>query len=379
VSALSQAAGLPWQVRLIELTLPLGVSFFTFQGIAYLVDVSAGERPFRKIGDFLLYKGFWPQLIAGPIIRPEEIREQITEPRRLDYEDVSEGIRRIVQGLLKKVALADTLGSIVDPVFLKGARPGMVDTVVAVLGFGMQIYWDFSAYSEIAIGSARLFGFRFPENFDWPYSSRSPQEFWNRWHMTLSRWIRDYVFTPLTFAARRRPATGPIWLLVAMGLCGLWHGAAWTFVLWGLWHGLLLVMNQTLLKPLFSGLESGPRRTGARGMLALVVTLIGVNLGWLLFRAQSLRQAIDMLGTVVTLKGRFRPILLRENDVLIVAIFYAGLLIAPWVRSMIDRADRALAARPVVRSMVTAAWFTLATIGIVIFDREARAFVYFQF
>jgi alginate O-acetyltransferase complex protein AlgI len=379
VSAVSRAVGLPWQARWIELTLPLGVSFFTFQGIAYLVDVSAGEQPFRKIGDFLLFKGFWPQLIAGPIIRPDEIREQITEPRTLDYDEMSEGVRRIVSGLLKKVALADTIGAIVDPVFLKGARPGMVDTVVAVLGFGMQIYWDFSAYSEIAIGSARVFGFRFPENFDWPYSSRSPQEFWNRWHMTLSRWIRDYVFTPLAFAARRRPATGPIWLLVAMGLCGLWHGAAWTFVLWGLWHGLLLVLNQTLLKPLFSGLESGPRRTGARGLLALVVTLVGVNLGWLLFRAQSVRQAVDMLGTVVTLKGRLRPILLRENDVLIVAIFYAGLLIAPSVRSVIARADRALAERPVVRSMIAAAWFTLAILGIVVFDREARAFVYFQF
>lgn len=379
LGAVAHVAGLSWETRLVQLTLPLGVSFFTFQGIAYLVDVSAGEQPFRRIGDFLLFKGFWPQLIAGPIIRPDEIREQITEPRTLDYDDVAEGLRRILRGLVKKVVLADTVGAIVDPVFLGGARPGMVDAVVGILGFGMQIYWDFSAYSEIAIGSARLFGFRFPENFDWPYASRSPQEFWNRWHMTLSRWIRDYVFTPLTFAARRRPGTGPIWLLVAMGLCGLWHGAAWTFVLWGLWHGLLLVLNQTLLKPLFGGLEAGQARNGARGFLALLVTLAGVNLGWLLFRAQSLHQAVEMLRAIVTLRGRFRPTLLRENDVLIVAIFYLGLLVAPFVRSIILRVDEALAGRSAARSMIAAAWFTVAIFAIVIFDREARAFVYFQF
>ncbi len=378
--AVATGLGWDWQVHLLQLTLPLGVSFFTFQGIAYLVDVAAGEKPFRRVGDFLLFKGFWPQLIAGPIIRPHEIREQIAEPRAIDYQDVSEGTRRILRGLVKKVVLADTVGAIVDPVFVSGARPGMVDALVGIMGFGMQIYWDFSAYSEIAIGSARLFGYRFPENFDWPYTARSPQEFWNRWHMTLSRWIRDYVFTPLTFAARRRPATGPLWVMVAMALCGLWHGAAWTFVLWGLWHGLMLVLNQTVLKGLFGGLEPGkPARGGPRGVVALLVTLVGVNAGWLLFRAQDLRQVVTMLEAIVTLRGRFRPALLRENDVLIVAIFYVGLLLAPWMRSIMHQADQALSARPRVRSLVAAAWFTLVITAVVIFDREARAFVYFQF
>ena len=378
--ALTRAVGSDWQPRLLQLTLPLGVSFFTFQGIAYLVDIAGGEKAFRRLGDFLLFKGFWPQLIAGPIIRPDEIREQITEPRRIDYADVAEGFQRILGGLVKKVVLADTVGSIVDPIFVPGARPGMVDAVIGIVGFGMQIYWDFSAYSEIAIGSARLFGFRFPENFEWPYTARSPQEFWNRWHMTLSRWIRDYVFTPLTFAARRRPATGPLWLIVAMGLCGLWHGAAWTFVLWGIWHGVLLVLSQTVLKKFFAGLDTGrPARSGPRGMVAALFTLAAINAGWLLFRARDLAQARIILGAIFTFRGGLRPALVRENDVLIVAIFYAGLLVAPAAKSVIGRTSRALVPWPRLRSIATAAWFTFAISAVVIFDREARAFVYFQF
>ena len=233
LSNMVSAANLCWgpdgTLRLPDIILPLGISFFTFQGIAYLVDVASGEEPFESASDFLLFKGFWPQLIAGPIIRPGEIREQILGERALGYENFSFGCRRILHGFFKKVVLADTLAPFVDMVYLPGAAPNAVDAAVGTLAFGLQIYFDFSAYSDIAIGTARLFGFVFPENFDWPYLSRSPQEFWARWHMTLSRWIRDYVFTPMTFAFRDRPSTAMVWLLVAMVVCGFWHGAQWTF------------------------------------------------------------------------------------------------------------------------------------------------------
>src|SRR5262249_51407777 len=156
-----------------------------------------------------------------------------------------------------------------------------LDSAVAILGFGMQIYFDFSAYSDIAIGSARLFGYHFPENFNWPYVSTSPAEFWNRWHMTLSRWIRDYTFMPLMFLARNRPALGNLYLLLAMALCGLWHGAQWTFVLWGVWHGLLLVANRTVLKRLFPQPPVEGEPTFRWNYLpAIVLTFALVSLGW---------------------------------------------------------------------------------------------------
>ncbi|MCL4752389.1 MAG: hypothetical protein KJ015_19660 [Myxococcales bacterium] len=380
VAAVARAGGATWRPDALSIILPLGVSFFTFQGIAYLVDIASGEKPFRRLSDFLLFKGFWPQLIAGPIIRPEEIREQIEEPRQLDYGDVSEGTKRILSGLFKKVVVADTLAPIVDAVFLPNAQVAFVDVSVAVVAFGLQIYCDFAGYSEIAIGSARLFGYRFPENFDWPYLARSPQEFWQRWHMTLSRWIRDYVFTPLSFMSRRSPRLGPLWLVVAMALCGLWHGAAWTFVLWGLWHGTMLVANQTLLRPLFAGLDSDPRaRARLRGVLAWGVTSVGVFAGWLLFRAQNLGQVGSMLKTLVLLDGGIRPRVLRENEVLVAAVLVLGVLLVQLLRGRWSWVAERIRRRPRLRAAFVGAIAVLGMLAVIVLDKQSQAFVYFQF
>jgi alginate O-acetyltransferase complex protein AlgI len=361
------------------IVLPIGISFFTFQGIAYLVDVAIGEPPFRRALDFLLYKGFWPQLIAGPIIRPGEIREQIEGRRQLTYPDVAFGCRRILLGFAKKIVLADMLAEFVDLVFLPGARPGFVDVVVAMIGFAMQIYFDFSAYSDIAIGSARLFGFVFPENFNWPYLAFSPQEFWSRWHMTLSRWIRDYVFTPLSFSQRDRPAMGHVSLIVAMAACGLWHGAKWTFVVWGVWHGLLLVANQTFMKGFFprsSDVAAG-RVDRTRRTLATLVTLLLVCLGWIFFRAQDLGQAGRMLGALATFRGGLRPMVVRENAVLFVLLVFLLVVLAHLGRAVGSPIDRLRRSRWAGYLVPVA--YAAAIVAVVIFDKEAKAFVYFQF
>jgi D-alanyl-lipoteichoic acid acyltransferase DltB (MBOAT superfamily) len=376
VASVLSLFGLQGWIRTAQIVLPLGISFFTFQGIAYLIDVAAGEEPFLALQDFLLFKAFWPQLIAGPIIRPAQIREQIETPRALDYDLVAEGARRILLGFFKKVVLADMLAPNVELVFAANATPAFVDVAAGILGFGLQIYFDFSAYSDIAIGTARLFGFVFPENFNWPYTARSPREFWQRWHMTLSRWIQDYVFTPLNFATRRHPKLGSLWLVVAMAICGLWHGAQWTFVLWGVWHGILLLSNQTLLKGFF---DRASREGGVRGAAALIVTFAAVNLGWLLFRAGSLDQAGRYLVTLATLRGGLRPTLLRENAILAVAVSLIGLAAAPWVRDLLTALKArvplggafARFARPVV--------YALIIVAVIVLDQEARAFVYFQF
>lgn len=373
-AAVGNALGAEWADRLpYEILLPLGISFFTFQGIAYLIDVATGDEPFGFV-DFLLYKALWPQLIAGPIVRPGEIRADIQRERFLDYDDCAYGARRILFGFVKKVIVADSLAPVVDSVFASKA-PNALDAAVAVFAFGLQIYFDFSAYSDIAIGSARLFGFRFPENFDLPYASRSPQEFWTRWHMTLSRWIRDYVFTPLAFATRNRPRWSNFWLLVAMAVVGLWHGAQWTFVLWGVWHGVLLVANQTFLKGFFDG----SRESRLRGFIAGTVTFTLITAGWLLFRAESLAQVSDFLRAIFTLRGGIRPSTLRVNGMLLVFIYFVALLLAQtfrgWAAKLAAPQGRVYGVLRVLRPVAYAAMIT----AVVVLDQEAKAFVYFQF
>lgn len=369
--------GSAWNPSLDEIVLPLGLSFFTFQGIAYIFDVGTGERPLEGLVDFLLFKALWPQLIAGPIIRLSEIRAQIEGPRAIGYDDLAFGCRRILHGFFKKVVLADNLAPYVEMVFQSASAPNALDTLVGMLGFGLQIYFDFSAYSDIAIGSARLFGFVFPENFNWPYASTSPREFWSRWHMTLSRWIRDYLFTPLVFASRGRPQFAPVWLLIAMALCGLWHGAQWTFVLWGIWHGTLLLVNSSPIGSIFASDDKPTSRM--RRAISLVLTLSLIQAGWLLFRARTIPQALDMLTSLFTMRGGSHPALVRENVVLFVVAVFVALLVAQWVR------DFARKGAPLPRRM--ASWdgilrplaYALMIAAIVVFDQESKTFIYFQF
>ena len=379
-AAVAQLFGSGWRPSPADIVLPLGISFFTFQGIAYLFDVAAGEEPLESLTDFLLFKALWPQLIAGPIVRLAEMRGQIQSRRSIDYVDFAEGSRRILQGAFKKMVLADNIAPFVEMVFLASAKPNAVDVVAGTVGFGLQIYFDFSAYSDIAIGSARLFGFRFPENFNWPYTAVSPQEFWNRWHMTLSRWIRDYLFTPLTFVGRRRPRLAPLWLLVTMALCGLWHGAQWTFVVWGIWHGILLTANQTFAKKFFadpSTRASPPNH--ARRVVRSGVTLFLVYVGWVLFRAHSLRQAFDDFAAVIHWRGGMRPAVLNENGILLIAMIGVGLLVVQTIRTRWEmlQVSPTLVGRTLRWSLPVGYAAMLASI--IIFDQEARAFVYFQF
>ncbi|HVD61364.1 MAG TPA: MBOAT family O-acyltransferase [Gemmatimonadaceae bacterium] len=376
----AQLFGSTWQPSFGDIILPLGLSFFTFQGIAYLVDVAGGEEPLHSLRDFLLFKALWPQLVAGPIIRLSEIREQIEGTRTLDYPDVAEGSRRIVFGFFKKWVLADNLAPYVDSIFGAATPPHFADAVVGAIGFGLQIYFDFSAYSDIAIGTARLFGFRFPENFNWPYAAVSPQDFWNRWHMTLSRWIRDYLYTPYAFALRRRPRLAPTGLLVAMALCGLWHGAQWTFVLWGVWHGLLLLLNQS---PIGRRFFVAPDRRASVSMFhrvaASAVTLILVFAGWIFFRATSIHQAMVFFRTILTFHGGLHPALIRENVVLFVGAMFAAVLSAQLLRGFLSRrpdfARRVIPAPGLLRPLA----YALIIIAIIVFEPSSRAFIYFQF
>ncbi len=223
--------GMP--LPLLELALPVGISFFTFQAISYVVDVYKGEAELATPIDYAVYASFFPHLVAGPIVRAREFIPQLAHPRSPRNLPITPALFLIAGGLFKKVVLADMLAArLVDPVFANPDAYSAADTFVAIIGYAAQIYCDFSAYTDIAIGVAMLLGFRFPQNFNRPYTAASLQEFWRRWHMTLSRWLRDYVYIPLG-GNRKGSRRTYINLILTMLLGGLWHGAAWTFVLWG--------------------------------------------------------------------------------------------------------------------------------------------------
>jgi alginate O-acetyltransferase complex protein AlgI len=262
--------------------LPIGISFFTFHAISYVVDVYRGDATAQKSPvHAALYLLLFPQLIAGPIIRYRDIAGQLAR-RTVGLDDFAEGVRRFVVGLAKKVLVANIVAGPADKIF--SMAPGEISAGHAWLGiscYTLQIYFDFSGYSDMAIGLGRMFGFRFPENFRWPYIADTVQEFWRRWHMSLSTWFRDYLYVPLG-GNRVSPARTYVNLVIVFFLCGLWHGASWTFVVWGLFHGTFLVVERL-------GLANRVMRLWRplRHLYLLVVVMVG----WVFFRADTLAGA----------------------------------------------------------------------------------------
>jgi len=275
--------------ELEPIPLPIGISFFTFQALSYVVDVQRGDAPVQKDPvDFALYVSMFPQLIAGPIVRYRDIAAQLAQ-RTVDRAGFADGVRRFVFGLGKKLLVADVVARAADGIFALG--PGELTTGAAWLGlvsYTLQIYFDFSAYSDMAIGLGRMLGFRFLENFDYPYASASISEFWRRWHMSLSSWFRDYLYIPLGGNRRGRARTYRNLVLVFF-LCGLWHGASWTFVAWGLYHGAFLVLERAGAGALLARLPR-PLRHG--------YALLVVMLGWVLFRADTFAHAARFAGAL---------------------------------------------------------------------------------
>ena len=279
----------------LDIILPVGISFYTFQTLGYTIDVYRRQlEPCKDFFDFALFVAFFPQLVAGPIVRASVFLPQLDTSRKLTWERTFDGFQQFVFGLFKKCFIADRLAFFVDGVF---GNAGIFDgptTWLAVLSYAVQIYCDFSGYSDMAIGTARIMGYDFPKNFNYPYIARSIVDFWRRWHISLSTWLRDYLYIPLGGNQKGKRRT-QINLIVTMLLGGLWHGAAWTFVLWGALHGVALVVNK-LLSARFErdgGLRHGPL-TGFTGWF---LTLLIVLVGWVFFRCTNggFMQAARML------------------------------------------------------------------------------------
>jgi alginate O-acetyltransferase complex protein AlgI len=288
-------AALDWpQWELRSIWLPLGISFFTFHKISYKIDVYRGvTKAQRNPLTLALYILFFPQLIAGPIVRYHDISDQLAA-RSVNAAGFAEGIRRFIMGLAKKMLIANTVALVADTVFsLPANELGMLTAWLGVLCYTLQIYFDFSGYSDMAIGLALMFGFRFLENFDHPYSAKSITEFWRRWHISLSRWFRDYLYIPLG-GNRAGPRRTYVNLMIVFTLCGLWHGASWVFVIWGLFHGFFLVIERAGLS---RWLEA------ALPPFSRLYLILVVMIGWVFFRAESVDHAWTMLAAMFGSSG----------------------------------------------------------------------------
>jgi len=360
------AMGLEPSWPVVNILLPVGISFYIFQAISYIVDTARGDlAPERRIRRVALYIAFFPQLVAGPIVRAASFFPQMERAKRLSGALVASGVRAFLIGFAYKAGIADNLAPLVDPIYSGGELVAWSNSALigATLAFGGQIYFDFAGYSLMAIGVARLFGFHIPKNFDYPYAALSIADFWRRWHISLSSWLRDYLYIPLG-GNRGGDAMTYRNLMATMVLGGLWHGAAWTFVAWGAMHGAALVVHRALF-------GSTGRRIGT--ILALIATQGFVLLTWAAFRAEDFADLATVWHAFTGLRdggAQFLPWFAWLVPGLIALDAFLGL-----------RGRRLVEALPILRQPAVY-WGGLGvTVGLLLalYPLEAAPFVYFQF
>ncbi|MEM7340031.1 MAG: MBOAT family protein [Actinomycetota bacterium] len=377
VESLGQTLGPALTPPLVELVLPVGVSFYVFQAISYVVDVHRREIRPRPLGDVALYLAFFPQLVAGPIVRASEFLPQLSRFGRpaadgaLPPIEVSQAAWLIGRGLFKKVVIASYLAEhVVDPVYAAPGAATRTEAILAFYGYAIQIYADFSGYTDMAIGIALLLGFRFPTNFDQPYRATSLQDFWRRWHMTLSRWLRDYLYVPL--GGNRRGAIFTYRnLMITMVLGGLWHGAAWNFVLWGLLHGGYLAIERAWTRLRSTDSTSGAGTASGFPVRQWLITLHLVAIAWVPFRAETLDGARTVAWRLVTAPWGDAP------SALAVAVI-AGAFATQVLPADLGSRLQLIYARidPALQSLAFGLWlFVVTTLG----PDGVAPFIYFQF
>ena len=368
-ATLSAKFGLAAPLPLLQVALPVGISFYTFQAMSYVIDIRRGRSKPAGWLDFAVYASFFPHLIAGPIVRASELVPQFATPRDPTKIEAARAFELIVGGLLKKVVLADMIASkLVDPVFGSPNLHSRVDIIAAVYGYAIQIYCDFSAYSDMAIGLALLLGFQFPANFNRPYAALTLQDFWHRWHMSLSRWLRDYLYIGLG-GNRKGHRRTYVNLLLTMLLGGLWHGAAWNFVLWGGIHGGGLATERWIDE------RNGTRKSGTavrRPVLRWFITFNVVCMSWIFFRAYSLDTVGEMLNRVVYGGG----VTTLTTSVLAAIVAGLAMQFVP-ATSILQLRLRFARIGPVPQGIVLAA--VLVVSGALVSGQGVAPFIYYQF
>ncbi len=375
-SAMAELGLDPWLLTVV--ILPIGISFYIFQAISYIIDVYRGDSPATEnIIDFAAFIALFPQLIAGPVLRYKDVANQFSQ-RSHSVDKFAQGVQRFMLGFIKKVIIADSLAPLVNQGFAL-QDPSFFDAWLAVLAYTAQLYFDFSGYADMAIGLGLMMGFRFAENFAHPYISQSITEFWRRWHISLSSWLRDYLYIPLGGNRRGRFMTYRN-LFLTMLLGGLWHGANWTFLIWGAWHGCILAVEKA------TGVD-----TSASGFSVLrwLLCLLLVMLGWVVFRAENLGQALTLYGALVPVNETFQLSSIYAGQITSLQLSTLGLAwIVIIVRGFYQRHLEQQKQLQRADSIISAVPFTYAGLAIVpvfllaIFKLSAEsysAFLYFQF
>ena len=366
----------------IKIILPLGISFYTFQVISYIVDVYRKIiNPEKKFIIYGCYITFFPQLIAGPILRASEVIVQFKEKKKFNFDFIVIGLRRVLYGLFFKVVIADNIAPLVDASFaLPIEELSAIDVWTLAFLFGFQIYFDFSAYSHIAIGSARMIGINFPENFNFPYFAFSPKNFWQRWHISLSSWVRDYIYLPLMGYKFQKTSLGGLGqvislpknqrpLFITWGLMGLWHGANWTFLIWGIYHAIIIFIYRSI-NSLTKNLN-----VKIKFFFGWIITLPLIMLSWIPFRSESLKNCFEMWAKVIN-PFQYTYLGLRENTYLITFILFIGMIINFLIIEKINIKKLLLPSLILIADILLIFILFVFTF---IFFRPINQFIYFQF
>jgi D-alanyl-lipoteichoic acid acyltransferase DltB (MBOAT superfamily) len=388
-NAVAHLLHLNYPVSVLDIILPIGLSFHTFQSLSYVIEVYRGhQRAERHFGIYALYVMFYPQLVAGPIERPQNLLHQFYEPHEFDYQRITDGLKQMSWGLFKKMIVADRLAVLVNEIFRAPANYPGIPLIVATIFFAIQIYCDFSGYSDIAIGAARVMGFTLMTNFKRPYCSESVAEFWHRWHVSLSTWFRDYVYIPLG-GNRVSPPRQYFNIFVTFLVSGFWHGANWTFVVWGALHGVFVAFGLMSERPRKWFIESLgiDRLPLVHRFLRIVTTCTLVCFAWIFFRANTLSDAQYIVTHLFVgftryrdlryMELQFRGLGLAPTD-LVLSLIVIGAILA---YDLVDRYDafwRSVSARPF--------WVRWSLYYVVILSilfgsdtGAAKNFIYFQF
>lgn len=372
---LLQRFGLQPSLNTLGIILPVGISFYTFQSMSYTIDIYRRKlEPELDVIKFATFVAFWPQLVAGPIVRASEFLPQFGKDHPFDWNRFIRGSAQVLWGFFKKVAIADSLAPVVDQCFSDPMAFGSINMYVAVVFYSFQIYCDFSGYSDIAIGFARILGFDFPANFRTPYFSKNFSEFWTRWHISLSSWLRDYLYIPL---GGNRHGTAKTYrnLMLTMLLGGLWHGANWTFVFWGWLHGIYLVVQRLFSNTWVAWMRTLKAPAWMNAGLSILLVYAFTNLAWIFFRSPDFGTATEVLANMASLQG-FSVAQLMNKFFVAKGVLLIGLLLAIEISHQHLNYSSLVMKYPLFRVASFAILFwMIAFFG----TFNSNAFIYFQF
>ena len=371
----------------LSIALPIGLSFHTFQAMSYTIEVYRGNQKAEKhFGIYALYVMFYPQLVAGPIERPQNMLNQFKEEKKFDYDNAKNGLLLMLWGLFKKVVIADRLAAFVDPVFNHPHNYTAIALLVASIFFSYQIFCDFSGYSDIALGAAQVMGFKLMKNFDKPYHSKSIAEFWKRWHISLSSWFKDYLYIPL--GGNRVATVSRLYfnILIVFIVSGFWHGANWTFIVWGVLHGVFLIFS--LIKNKILPVRKNVASSKVLNLLNILSTFILVMLAWIFFRVKTISDGVYYLKSLFTgiWKEVSKAIAIQKIDFGVIgfnkiqiALSFGLIIFLELIHTLQGQKSlrNALASKPIYLRWATYYSLVLAIIFLGVFEK--REFIYFQF